>query len=58
MDVVETYSFYMLENSKLTELSALKILNSKVSVEQKELVDDIIENKCKEKAEKMLIEAI
>lgn len=36
IDVVETYSFYILENSKLTELCPLKIMNSKVSVENKE----------------------
>lgn len=48
----------MLENSKLTELCPLKIMDSKVSVEQKELIDDIVEERCKIKAEKLLTEAV
>lgn len=33
-------------------------MDSKVSVEQKELIDDIVEERCKIKAEKLLTEAV
>ena len=54
MDVIETYSFYCLENCSLTELGPMKIQTGKVSVGQEEDLDELLKQKCKEKGEKML----
>lgn len=58
MDVIETYSFYCLENCSLTELGPMKIQTGKVSVSQQEDLDELLKQKCKEKGEKMLKETM
>jgi transposase-like protein len=58
VEVVETYSFFALENSQLTELCPFKIMNSKISVEQKEFIESVIQERCREKVRKMLSDVV
>lgn len=54
MDVIETYSFYCLDNCALTQLCPMKIETGKISLGHEEGIDDVLKEKCKEKGEKIL----
>ena len=46
IEVVETYSFYCLEDGVLKEICPIQIESAKVSIPHEEGVDDLIAKQC------------
>ena len=57
IDVVETYSFYVFENGKLTELPSKILDDMRMSVEPEENPEKIMKEVCREKGERFLMKA-